>query len=418
MMIAVVASVAQAQPAETKQKAGAHFKQGEAYWKVKAYDRAIKEYEAAYALVPKPGFLFNIGLCHEELNDKVKALEHYQRYLADAPEGRKATEARARSVQLERDIERARVAAAQARARDAEAAKHQLAIAEKVGEAETAAGAGRYDAAVEAYRAAHEMSSDAEMLFRIAETYELKGDTEEALVHYETYLARAPAGASSVDARLRLKQLRDAATAVQRQLTTHIQTTAPPAPRKPQRWSLGVKAGLNRSKPGFFTKDDEADTCETPRFVVSGEFGVSGTFAVTDHFGVQAELLFIQKSMDVDCATQILRLDTEYLEIPVLARLTQAVSWGGFALYAGGLIGFTYGEVDQNAPGVVFEEPGPELGWAIGAELGFWSGPGQILFDARFVGTDQKYFATGGETLEIETEATMMLMVGYAYRPR
>jgi tetratricopeptide (TPR) repeat protein len=94
-----------AQSPEENDKALEHFEQAEAYMRVQAFAEAIAEYEAAYATVAKPGFLFNIGLAHEQNGNKAAAREHYLRYLELEPDGRKSVEARARALALERESE-------------------------------------------------------------------------------------------------------------------------------------------------------------------------------------------------------------------------------------------------------------------------------------------------------------------------
>lgn len=81
-----------------------HFDQAEAFFLAGAYDKAAAEYLAAYELVPKPGLLFNVGLCRENLGDATGAIEAYRRYLAADPHGNKSVEARARVAALEKKL--------------------------------------------------------------------------------------------------------------------------------------------------------------------------------------------------------------------------------------------------------------------------------------------------------------------------
>ncbi len=109
MALAIVAGAlaapAQAGPGRSRRAlAVKHFDQGEAYFLARAYDKAAGEYQAAYDLIPKPGLLFNIGLCRENLGDAPGAIEMYCRYLAADPRGTKSVEARARAAALEEKL--------------------------------------------------------------------------------------------------------------------------------------------------------------------------------------------------------------------------------------------------------------------------------------------------------------------------
>ncbi len=104
-LLVLLVGSALAQSPEENEKALKHFEQAEAYMRVEAFAEAITEYEAAYATVAKPGFLFNIGLAHERNGNKTEAREHYRRYLELEPDGKKNVEARARGLALERESE-------------------------------------------------------------------------------------------------------------------------------------------------------------------------------------------------------------------------------------------------------------------------------------------------------------------------
>src|SRR5260370_10722001 len=89
--------------AAKKSDANHHFDQGKAYYRAGAYDLAVQEFLAGYEIEPRPGVLFNIGRAYEELKNRAKAIEDFNKYGAavgtDAPA---VTEARARVVALER----------------------------------------------------------------------------------------------------------------------------------------------------------------------------------------------------------------------------------------------------------------------------------------------------------------------------
>jgi len=115
-LVALVAPVsAQPTPTETAEAtARKQFEQGEAYFKAGAFDLAAAAYQAAYDAVPEPVLLFDVGLAWENHGDAAAAIASYDRYLAVAPDGVKATEARARRDVLARRQEDERVAAERA----------------------------------------------------------------------------------------------------------------------------------------------------------------------------------------------------------------------------------------------------------------------------------------------------------------
>jgi len=84
---------AQPDPAN-REKAAAHFRQGQAFFQAKDYDRALAEYQAAFDLSAEPLLIFNIALCHERANRPEQALEAFRRYLEKVSTGSVADEAR------------------------------------------------------------------------------------------------------------------------------------------------------------------------------------------------------------------------------------------------------------------------------------------------------------------------------------
>ena len=118
LVLLALAAGATAQPAQPVETPGSvarrHFDQGEAYFKAGAFDLAAAAYQAAYDAVPEPVLLFNAGLAWENHGDAAKAITGYDRYLATAPDGIKATEARARRDVLARRLEDERAAAERA----------------------------------------------------------------------------------------------------------------------------------------------------------------------------------------------------------------------------------------------------------------------------------------------------------------
>jgi tetratricopeptide (TPR) repeat protein len=62
-----------------------YFRQGVAFTEAGNCGAAIVAFEAAYALVPRPNALYNIGQCQERLFRYDLAIQFYQRYLQETP---------------------------------------------------------------------------------------------------------------------------------------------------------------------------------------------------------------------------------------------------------------------------------------------------------------------------------------------
>src|SRR3569623_107591 len=77
-------ATAQATPA---QRAKQHYLRGEAYFKSKNFSEAMDEYQKGYLEKPDAVFIFNIAQCQRLLGNSSAAVEFYQRYLREAPNG-------------------------------------------------------------------------------------------------------------------------------------------------------------------------------------------------------------------------------------------------------------------------------------------------------------------------------------------
>jgi tetratricopeptide (TPR) repeat protein len=133
---ALVGDPAWAQRASDRGQAAGHVRQGQAFFQRGDFDRALVEYQAAFDLSAEPSLIFNIALCHDRASRPEPALAAFRRYLALAPDGIVADEARADIARLtpivERIVadrtaheERLREQAAQETARRQEAAKRE-----------------------------------------------------------------------------------------------------------------------------------------------------------------------------------------------------------------------------------------------------------------------------------------------------
>ena len=84
--------------------AAQHVKAGKRMLDLGEYDKAIAEYEAAFALIPHPQMLFNLGQAHQRKGDKVKAAAHYDKYLAIESKGPSVDQAREMLAMLKEAI--------------------------------------------------------------------------------------------------------------------------------------------------------------------------------------------------------------------------------------------------------------------------------------------------------------------------
>lgn len=85
---------AQADDGEKRRQAGEHVVQGDQYKEKGQYEKAAREYRKAYDLVPHPLLIFNLAQVYRLGGDTEKALEHYQKYLDEDPQGPAAEQAR------------------------------------------------------------------------------------------------------------------------------------------------------------------------------------------------------------------------------------------------------------------------------------------------------------------------------------
>jgi tetratricopeptide (TPR) repeat protein len=120
-------------------RARAHFRQGQAFFQAREYDRALAEFQIAFDLSREHSLVFNIALCHDRANRPEQALQAFQRYVVLAPEGAVADEARESIARLTPIVDKiateraAGRASEEARRRD-EAARHDAAARSVAGQ--------------------------------------------------------------------------------------------------------------------------------------------------------------------------------------------------------------------------------------------------------------------------------------------
>lgn len=106
---ALPAGPAQAQRAERQRRdqrkaARVHYERGRAHHERHEYEQAIREYLLAHELQPSAGLLFNIAQVYLLSGDREKALEYYQAYLREEPEGEVSELARKRIETIEGEL--------------------------------------------------------------------------------------------------------------------------------------------------------------------------------------------------------------------------------------------------------------------------------------------------------------------------
>jgi tetratricopeptide (TPR) repeat protein len=81
------------------------FEAGKAYYDQGSYDKALEQFEEAYRLQPLPELLYNIGQCHERLQDYPAAIEAYSRYLDEKPDAEDTQAVEEKIRNLEQKLE-------------------------------------------------------------------------------------------------------------------------------------------------------------------------------------------------------------------------------------------------------------------------------------------------------------------------
>ena len=103
-LIALTASVSADPDPDAADRAKAHFKQAKAYEAAGQFARAADEFNAAYELDPRPEMLFNIGQAFRLAGAKREALDYFNRYIDEQPDGAGAAEARQHIATLTKEI--------------------------------------------------------------------------------------------------------------------------------------------------------------------------------------------------------------------------------------------------------------------------------------------------------------------------
>jgi hypothetical protein len=102
--ILLVASGATPARADDAQKARELFTQGNTYFDLGQFDKAIDAWQNGYQLKNDPGFLYNIAQAYRTMGDAQKAIFFYKRYLSNAPKAHNRTEVDQKIEALQKQI--------------------------------------------------------------------------------------------------------------------------------------------------------------------------------------------------------------------------------------------------------------------------------------------------------------------------
>ena len=102
--IALVASVATTARADDAQKARDLFTQGNTYFDLGQFDKAIDAWQSGYQLKNDPGFLYNIAQAYRTTGEAQKAIFFYKRYLSNSPKARNRSEVEQKIEALQKQL--------------------------------------------------------------------------------------------------------------------------------------------------------------------------------------------------------------------------------------------------------------------------------------------------------------------------
>ncbi len=81
------------------------FTQGNTFYDLGQFDKAIDAWQRGYQLKNDPGFLYNIGQAYRTMGDAEKAIFFYKRYLINAPKAKNRAEVEQKIEALQKQID-------------------------------------------------------------------------------------------------------------------------------------------------------------------------------------------------------------------------------------------------------------------------------------------------------------------------
>ncbi len=104
VVIALLALGASSARADDAQKARELFTQGNTYFDLGQFDKAIEAWQQGYQLHNDPGFLYNIAQAYRTQGDAQKAIFFYKRYLSNAPKAHNRPEVEQKIEALQKQL--------------------------------------------------------------------------------------------------------------------------------------------------------------------------------------------------------------------------------------------------------------------------------------------------------------------------
>ncbi len=106
LMVAMVLVASSATPAraDDAQRARDLFTQGNTYFDLGQFDKAIDAWQNGYQLKNDPGFLYNIAQAYRTMGDAQKAVFFYKRYLSNSPKARNRPEVEQKIEALQKQL--------------------------------------------------------------------------------------------------------------------------------------------------------------------------------------------------------------------------------------------------------------------------------------------------------------------------
>lgn len=101
VMVLVLAGWSPPAVAQSDDLAKGHYMAGQAYYNQARYAEAVREFQEAYRLSPKPALLYNIAQAYERMGKIDDAIAHLKKYLAAAPDASDRTAVEERLKNLE-----------------------------------------------------------------------------------------------------------------------------------------------------------------------------------------------------------------------------------------------------------------------------------------------------------------------------